>query len=144
MRAVVVMGIALTCAGIGCRSRSPAPGNRAPAPPPTTRPVTPDACRACRGVWAVHGLDDKESCNCRTTDAGKRCRDGADCQGKCVVSANKPETEVVQAGPPALGFFVGRCSELVTVFGCNSLIERGASAAGPKPLAEPPQTLCVD
>ena len=47
-------------------------------------------------------------------------------------------------GPPARGFFVGRCSELVTVFGCNRVIERGASAHGPVLLAEPPQTLCVD
>ena len=62
----------------------------------------------------------------------------------CIVSAEKPEVEVLQGGPPARGFFVGRCSELVTVIGCNRVLERGASAAGPVPLGEPPQTLCVD
>ena len=62
----------------------------------------------------------------------------------CIARADNPETEVLQAGPPARGFFVGRCSELVTVFGCNRIIERGASAHGPVLLAEPPQKLCVD
>jgi hypothetical protein len=134
-RAGLVLGIALTCAGVGCRVP--------PAPPPATPPVTPEACRACRGLWAVHGLDVKESCNCRTTDGGKKCRDGADCQGMCIVAAGKPDVEVVQAGPPARGFFVGRCSDFVTVFGCHPVIERGASSRGPVPLGEPP-TMCVD
>ena len=143
MRAIFVLGlVALTCAGAGCRARSSA--SPTPAPPPATAPVTPEACKACRGLWAVHGLDDKPSCNCRTTDAGKRCRDGVDCQGMCIVSAEKPEMEVQQTGPPPRGFFVGRCSELVTVFGCNRVLARGATAAGPVPLGEPPQTLCVD
>ena len=62
----------------------------------------------------------------------------------CIVSKEDPQTEVTMPGPAARGFFVGRCSELVTVFGCNRIIERGASAHGPVLLAEPPQTLCVD
>jgi hypothetical protein len=62
----------------------------------------------------------------------------------CIARADNPETEVLQAGPPARGFFVGRCSELVTVFGCNRVIERGAGAGGPMPLGEPPPTICVD
>jgi hypothetical protein len=139
VRAVVVLGIVLVCTGVACRARS-----SAVAPPPATPPATPEGCRACRGLWAVHGLDDKPSCNCRTADAGKRCRDGRDCQGMCIVSADKPEVELLQAGPPARGFFVGHCSALVTVFGCNRLLERGASAAGPGPVAEPPPTICVD
>jgi hypothetical protein len=138
VRAVLGLGIALIFlifAGVGCRVP--------PAPPPATPPVTPEACRACRGHWAVHGLDVKESCNCRTTDGGKKCRDGDDCQGMCIAAADKPEVEVVEAGPPPRGFFVGRCSEVVTVFGCHRVIERGASSRGPVPLGEP-QTICVD
>jgi hypothetical protein len=163
-RAVLVLGIAVVCTGVGCRARSspssnhaspqaappasqqrnPAPASVTRAPPPTPPPATPDACRACGGEWAVHGLAVKPSCNCRTTDAGKKCRDGVDCQGMCIVNAKKPDVEVVQAGPPARGFFVGRCSQLVSVFGCNCVLERGASAAGPVPLDEPPPTICLD
>lgn len=113
---------------------------KAPGSPP---PATPDGCRACNGVWARHGIATEESCVCRTSDGGKRCRDGADCQGMCLAAENA-EREVVQAGPPARGFFVGRCSDLVTVFGCNRIIDRGAAAAGPSVLGEPPQMICVD
>jgi hypothetical protein len=116
----------------------------APVPPRvSTPPSTKEACRSCRGIWAVHGLDEEESCNCRTTDAGKRCRDGADCQGVCV-AAERPETEAVVAGPPARGFFIGRCSELMIVLGCSRIIERGATAHGPMLLAEPPPIICQD
>jgi hypothetical protein len=62
----------------------------------------------------------------------------------CIASTDKPETVVLNAGPPARGFFIGRCSELVTVFGCNGIIERGASARGPVPLTEALQVICVD
>jgi hypothetical protein len=139
-RAVLGVAIVLVAAGVACRARSSATAN----PPATAVPSARDACRACRGLWGVHGLDDKESCNCRTTDAGKRCQDGSDCQGMCIAGKDDPETEVVTPGPPRRGFFVGRCSELVTVFGCNRVIERGTRARGPVPLDEPPQKICVD
>ncbi len=115
----------------------------AQTPKPAAPPQTADGCRACNGVWGIHGLAQTESCVCRTTDGGKRCRDGADCQGMCI-AAEQPEREIVQTGPPPRGFFVGRCSDLVTVFGCNRIIERGAAASGPVPLGEPPGALCVD
>ena len=62
----------------------------------------------------------------------------------CIVSTQDPQSEVTMPGPPARGFFVGRCSELVTVFGCNRVLERGASAHGPVLLAEPPHTWRLD
>jgi hypothetical protein len=143
-RAALIAVLALAAAAAGCRSRPEAPAVRdAHNAPPATPPLTPDACRACRGDWGVHGLADKETCNCRTTDAGKRCRDGADCQGMCI-AAEIPEREVTAPGPPPRGYFVGRCSELVTVFGCNRIVDRGVLARGPVPLAEPPQMICVD
>jgi len=133
----------------GCVARAsvgPAPSSAtsaatgaAPAAPPTSA----DACKACNGLWGRHGLADTESCNCRTTDAGKRCKDGADCQGVCV-AAEEPEREVVVAGPPARGYFVGKCSETVTVFGCFKPIDKGAASHGPVPLTDPPPSLCVD
>jgi hypothetical protein len=117
-----------------------APTPAAAAPP---RPTTAEACKACNGIWAAHGISQTESCNCRTTDAGKRCRDGGDCQGVCI-AADEPERETVEAGPPARGFFVGKCSETMTAFGCSRMIDRGAVARGPVSLAEPPEQLCVD
>ena len=91
----------------------------------------------------MHGISQTESCDCRTHDGGKRCRDGAECEGMCI-AAEEPEREVTNAGPPARGFFVGRCSTLVTVYGCNRMIDRGAVARGPVLLADPPPQLCVD
>ena len=132
----------LACASaIGCSRSAPAPMPASAAAPPAPR--TPEDCRACRGDWGVHGLAGVASCNCRTTDGGKRCKDGADCQGMCI-AAEEPEREEVDPGPPARGFFVGRCSELTTVYGCNRIIDRGTRTKGPVPLAEPPQMLCVD
>lgn len=91
----------------------------------------------------MHGIAQTESCNCRTSDGGKRCRDGAECQGLCV-AAEQPEREIVEAGPPARGYFVGTCSETVAIFGCYRAIERGATSKGPISLAEPPAALCAD
>jgi hypothetical protein len=142
VRYLVVYGIFLASIG-ACRRAGTVSPAAAVTPPPLTHPTTKEACRSCRGIWAVHGLDEEESCNCRTTDAGKRCRDGADCQGMCV-AAERPETQTVLAGPPARGFFIGRCSELMVVLGCNRIIEPGATADGPVPLNEPPPIICQD
>lgn len=107
-------------------------------------PKTREACAACRGEWGVHGLAKIESCICRTHDSGKRCRDGNDCEGKCLVDAQSPEFEAQGTATPPRGFFVGRCSELVTVFGCTRQIEPGAVARGPVPRDDLPVMLCVD
>lgn len=122
------------------------------APLPTVVPQAPpstvDACRACNGDWGMHGLSDTisqtESCDCRTNDGGKRCTDGIDCQGMCVANADNPAYDVVDIGPPARGFLVGRCSEFVTAFGCNALIDAGARDDGPVFVAAAPPVLCVD
>ena len=143
LRLLVVAAAA--CAALACRSHpTPPPATaRSPAAASTRLPQTADECKACRGDWGRHGLAEQESCNCRTNDGGKRCTDGGDCQGMCVAS-EEPEREQVEPGPPARGFFVGRCSELMTAFGCNRIIDRGARARGPVPLADPPQMICVD
>lgn len=138
--------VTVAAAGPGTeRAASPRDGAAAAITPagPLAPPRTANGCRACNGVWGVHGIAPEESCNCRTTDGGKRCRDGADCQGMCI-AAEEPEREVVDSGPPARGYFLGRCSELVTVFGCNRIINRGAAAQGPVPLSEMPSSMCVD
>jgi hypothetical protein len=79
------------------------------------------------------------SCVCRTTDAGKRCRASSDCQGKCL--ANDPvEREVVSAGPPARGYFVGHCAELFLHYGCRRYLDQ----TEPGPLDQLPPALCID
>jgi hypothetical protein len=150
----VLTALFIGCIG-GCLSGCVARASVGPAPsggtavaatvgaPPRTAPATADACKACNGIWATHGLGQSESCNCRTTDAGKRCKDGADCQGLCL-AAEQPEREVVEAGPPPRGYFVGKCSDTVAIYGCFKPIDKGASKNGPVPLTEPPQSLCAD
>ena len=116
-----------------------------PTRPPRKRPSPPQTerdCKACNGEWGIHGLSQKPSCNCRTTDGGRRCKDGSECQGLCT-AADDPEREVVERGPPARGFFVGRCSKFMSIFGCYRPIDDGAGAK-PVDLTEPPQMLCAD
>jgi hypothetical protein len=114
------------------------PANRQKKPPPTNQ----RDCKACNGDWRVHGLAQKPSCNCRTSDGGKRCRDGVECEGLCT-AADDPERHVTDPGPPARGFFVGRCSTHRTIFGCYRPIDDGAGAR-PVDLTEPPQMICAD
>ena len=121
-------------------SASSARSHSTPAPPP---PPNQAECAKCNGVWGRHGLSQAEYCNCRTNDSGKRCRDGAECEGQCVAD-EEPEREIVRAGPPALGYFVGHCSEMKRVFGCLRFIPRGAQSAPPSELAEPLPKLCID
>jgi hypothetical protein len=112
-----------------------------------TNADSPSACRACNGVWGRHGLAGhqegaKESCICAAKDAGKECRDGADCEGQCL--ANDARFEVTVQGPPARGWFVGRCSAMVFTFGCFASIPEGTRAAGPTTASERPGPICVD
>jgi len=102
-----------------------------------------EECRACNGIWGKHGLRQIPFCNCGTKDADKRCRDGLECEGQCVAD-DEPEREIVQAGPPPLGYFVGKCSAVAKVFGCRRIIQRGAAASPPHDLSKPLQKMCSD
>ena len=94
-------------------------------------------CEACHGVWGRHGITQREGCICRTSDAGKECRDGADCEGPCLF-------ERFEEVSPGMGVPVGRCSEMRTLFGCNPIIFDGASAAPPQSLPGRAPHICVD
>lgn len=109
------------------------------APVASPAPRTQEECKACNGTWGPHGLAQVTSCLCRTSDAGKRCHRRSDCQGLCV-SGEDVEREIVEAGPPAKGYFVGRCAELNPIFGCMRVFDQ----TGPGPLVEPPAMLCID
>lgn len=143
------VAVAMVCGACSKRVTT-GPDAKAGAPaaqvtsPPRVPPQSAEECRACRGDWAKHGIAETESCNCRTNDGGKRCTDGADCQGVCIAAADNPELEAVDGGAPRRGFFAGKCSEFVTVFGCNRIIDRGARSHGPASVDDAPQLICVD
>jgi hypothetical protein len=134
----------------GCCAHDAAPPAVAPAAQSApaahvvggAEPTSAEGCRACGGQWAIHGLIQEPSCLCPTSDAGKRCRDGGECQGQCL--ADEGEREVTEAGPPARGYFVGKCARFRSTFGCHRPIARGALAAGPIVLDEPPTQICAD
>ena len=145
-----------TANGVGAASSSASPANEvaarsSSATPAAAQPVTPASsadrnesqCAACNGEWKIHGLSRAPSCNCRTSDGGKLCRDGAECQGQCVAE-ERAEQEIIDPGPPARGRFVGRCSEFATVFGCRRFIPRGVNSAGAVNLSVPPPKICFD
>jgi hypothetical protein len=137
MRALLLaVAVVLT---LGCHRKEARP----PAAGLTAKPPSTEAeCRACKGEWAVHGLVQLESCLCRTKDVGKRCRDGLECEGECILQPG--DVQVVEPGPPRRGFFVGRCSEFDHFFGCHKLLMDGTVAQGPAPLDEAPSDVCID
>lgn len=83
-------------------------------------------CEECRGKWGKHGLAQVEGCICRTSDFGKPCADGDDCEGVCL-----------QKGAEF------KCSEFATVFGCYSFLPRGWSKRADKD-KQPIPRICLD
>ena len=135
----------------GCCAHAPPPSSAPVAAsvvasparhPASPEPTTADGCHACGGEWTIHGLIQEPSCLCPTSDGGKRCRDGDECQGQCL--ADDGEREITQSGPLARGYFVGKCARVRTSFGCHRPIAAGALKAGPVPLDEPPGQICAD
>jgi hypothetical protein len=108
------------------------------------------ACRACSGTWGPQGRLAHESCNCRSRNAGRRCTDGAQCDGVCVQTGVERVTPPRGCAPgrtcrlnPPYYRAVGRCSPFVHAFGCNQRIPVGGHAA-PTRDALPIETSCVD
>lgn len=139
----------------GCRAHDAPPPATAPASQTElaeraraagvgAEPTTADGCHACGGEWAAHGLIQEPSCLCPTSDAGKRCRDGGECQGQCLADDGEREVAITDPGPPARGYFVGKCSRHRSNFGCHRPIAAGALKAGPISLDEPPTQICAD
>jgi hypothetical protein len=134
----------------GCRAHGAPPAAVASAAqtapvahaPGGAEPMTAESCRSCGGEWSIHGLIQEPSCLCPTSDGGKRCRDGSECQGQCL--ADDREREVTDPGPPARGYFVGKCSRFHSNFGCHRPISAGVLKAGPSVLEEPPAQICAD
>jgi hypothetical protein len=77
------------------------------------------ACRAAGGAWAKHGVRDHlcgiYTCAERTADAGKPCRNRADCEHLCATER-----------PPRIGDGAeGRCTAVKTSFGCYTQVDGG-------------------
>ena len=144
LAAITLLWPVVFVAGFGCTRKpaSKAEAGQVAAAPATasTTPTTEDGCRACNGVWGPHGIEPTPRCVCRTKDAGRKCRAKDDCEGDCI--GDLGDREVTQPGPPPLGFWIGRCSEMRTTFGCHVLLS--AKSATPVRLDEEPTKMCVD
>ena len=145
LTAVSFLTLLISCAHSSPPAATPA---RAASGPTAAKgePATEAGCSACGGEWAAHGLLGAQqgtmSCLCPTPDGGKRCRDGVECQGECLTDG--ADHEVTAAGPPPVGFFVGKCSRFRTTYGCHRVIASGALQAGPVSLDQPPTEICAD
>ena len=76
-------------------------------------------CHAAGGAWARFGVRDHlcnvYSCAERTKDAGKTCRNRADCEHLCITNA-----------PASIGAEVtGQCTAVKTTFGCFTHVDGG-------------------
>jgi hypothetical protein len=121
----------------------PASGAPHPPPPPPPRPQTKEACDACGGLWAVHGIVPSESCICPTSDGGERCLDGRECEGLCLVN-DEDAFQVTDETQPPRGFFTGTCAFYDVTFGCHHVIPSGTEDNLPLPADEAKLRLCVD
>jgi hypothetical protein len=125
------------------RSSAPASGGLSAHPKDASpRPQSKEACDACNGLWGEHGIEPIETCICATKDAGKNCMDGDQCEGQCIVT---DETlEVTEPGETPRGFYVGRCSDYDTTFGCYQVAPSGTLEHGPHAAGEGLDDICVD
>lgn len=87
--------------------------------------LTEADCRANQGSWEKVGKRQQLACILPTSDAGKSCTDGKQCQTACVLKDQKvaPGTAVK-----------GQCHESTLQFGCRTHVTHGKAEA----------TLCID
>ena len=93
-------------------------------------------CRANGDDWGLHGgMIQTEGCQAVMHDAGKRCVDGRDCEGRCRlekewrISATQKRVQ-------------GTCTRYATRFGCNAFI--GDTDQGLMPTGAHFARMCVD
>jgi putative hemolysin len=84
------------------------------------------SCAAQGGTLQRVGRLQSVQCVIAYADAGKRCTDGDQCGGDCLL----PEGTTVEAGAAA----VGQCAATSNRFGCATRVEDGKADA----------TLCID
>ncbi len=103
---------------------------------------TKEACDACGGIWDIHGIEPVESCICPTKDAGHSCTDGAQCEGMCIVGDDG--FQVTEPGETPKGFYVGRCADYDTTFGCYRIVPAGVVENGAHTADVGFEDICVD
>jgi len=95
-------------------------GQNCPPVDPERQKAKEQECRAGGGEWSRFGVHDHlcgiYSCAERTKDAGKPCRNRADCEYLCVSSLLQP-----QIGAEA----TGQCTALKSAFGCFTHVDGG-------------------
>ena len=111
--------------------------------PPPMRPSTKDACDACQGLWGVHGIEDVEVCLCKTSDEGRECLDGDECQGECLLDPDA-EFQVMHGSDPPRGYYKGHCASYDTTFGCFRHVPTAVKSQLPLPADEAGEFVCVD
>lgn len=129
MKRVIIAVAALFAAA--CQPMPATDGAATPAPQQTqvSAAGSTDAalCASQGGKMLPQGRMQSVRCVLTYTDAGKRCTDGADCQGDCRISD--------AAGAPAAGTnAVGQCTADSSRFGCYTTVTGGKAEA----------TICVD
>jgi hypothetical protein len=132
----------------GSQLDSPVPSSIAraaqPAPQdPPTRPTTKEACDACQGLWATHGIEPEETCICKANDEGRACLDGKECMGECLLDGD-PEFHIMEQGNPPRGYYTGHCAAYDTTFGCFRHIPDDTLTQLPLVATDAAEDVCVD
>ncbi|MBB1486797.1 hypothetical protein H4O21_09265 [Oceanospirillum sp. D5] len=86
---------------------------------------TRESCEAEGGTWQRVGLARRLSCILPTTDAGKACTDGSQCQVACMLKERN-----IAPGTPA----TGQCHDSTQRFGCRAYVSDGKAG----------HVLCID
>jgi hypothetical protein len=143
-----LVGLLISAGGCGSASSAdPAMmargSQRAPQDPTSPRPSNKEACDACQGIWAVHGIESEATCICKTSDEGQECIDGKDCQGECLLDEDS-EFHVMDQSDPPRGYYRGHCAAYDTTFGCFRHIADGIGGQVPLTAEEAGENICVD
>lgn len=110
IKLTIVLSILLAtgCASLDSRAAA-SKAKKAPAA------STPEQCAAAGGTWRKVGMLRTEVCDIPTKDAGKACRDSAECESVCVASEG-----------PTSGAVTGQCyRSYLTTGTCLALVHKG-------------------
>lgn len=87
----------------------------AEGPAQTERIADEAACTALGGEWTRLGLAPDPQCVLQTSDAGRACSDGAQCEGLCLAPEGSVDGTRVE----------GTCSTTTNPFGCQQRVHEG-------------------
>lgn len=96
------------------------------------RQVNARSCARQGGAIRRVGMSQSPACVIPHADAGRRCTDGSQCAGRCLLNRDDPANDAQLSVPP--GQSVGRCEASNITFGCLATVDNGQVSA----------TICVD